>query len=288
MAKSENRWERKKQRWEERHRRWEDRRQRWEGNMQRHQRHGHIWTGLIILIVGVAALLKAAMVPLPAWLFTWPMILIIIGFITGVKHNFRNFSWFFLMLLGGAFLMGYIIPDLEMRKYICPIALIIVGFAFILRPRHRGWRNYSPQPAGEKKTPDPGNIESDNIEEATVIDETENSTEDILDSTSIFGGIKKNVLSKNFKGGDVTNIMGGSELNFSQADIKGEVILDLTQIFGGTKLVVPADWDVKSDIVAIFGGIEDKRSLENVSINPSKVLLLKGTSIFAGIEIRNF
>jgi hypothetical protein len=51
---------------------------------------------------------------------------------------------------------------------------------------------------------------------------------------------------------------------------------------------VPSDWDVKSDIVAIFGGIEDKRSLENVSINPSKVLLLKGTSIFAGIEIRNF
>jgi hypothetical protein len=51
---------------------------------------------------------------------------------------------------------------------------------------------------------------------------------------------------------------------------------------------VPADWDVKSDIVAIFGGIEDKRSLESISINPGKVLLLKGTSIFAGIEIRNF
>ena len=283
MAEFENRWDKRKHRWEERQKRWEEKRQRWEGNMQRHQRHGHIWTGLIILIIGVAALLKASMVPLPSWLFTWPMIIIIIGFISGVKNNFRNFSWFFLMLIGGAFLTGYIIPDLEMRRYIWPSALIIVGLAFMLKPRHRGWRSYPPKEAEEKKTTGSGNIE-----EATIIDESENSNEDILDTTSIFGGIKKNVLSKNFKGGDVTNIMGGSELNFSQADIKGEVILDLTQIFGGTKLVVPSDWDVKSDIVAIFGGIEDKRSLENVSINPSKVLLLKGTSIFAGIEIRNF
>jgi predicted membrane protein len=219
MTEFENRWDKRKQRWEERQKRWEERRQRWEGNMQRHQRHGHIWTGLIILIVGVAALLKAAMVPLPSWLFTWPMILILIGFISGVKHNFRNFSWFFLMLIGGAFLMGYIIPDLEMRKYIWPAALIVVGLAFILKPRHRSWRHYPPNSTAEKKT-----TASDNIEEATVIDEAENSSEDILDTTSIFGGIKKNILSKNFKGGDVTNIMGGSELNFSQADIKGEVI----------------------------------------------------------------
>jgi len=286
MTEFEKRWERRQQRWEEKQKRWEERRQRWGDNMHRHQRHGHIWTGLILLIVGVAALLKAAMVPMPSWLFTWPMILILIGFISGVKHNFRNFSWFFLMLIGGAFLMGYIIPDLELRKFIWPGVLILIGIAFMLKPRHRSWRTYPPDQSGEKKTTATSN--ADNVEEARVIDESENSSEDILDTTSIFGGIKKNILSKNFRGGDITNIMGGTELNFSQADIKGEVILDMTEVFGGTKLVVPADWDVKSDIVAIFGGIEDKRSLENASINPSKVLLLKGTSIFAGIEIRNF
>lgn len=269
-------------RWEKRQQRWEERRQRWESRMQNHNRHGHIWTGLIIVLIGIAALLKAVAVPLPYWLFTWPMILIIIGFISGVKCGFRNFSWFFLMLIGGAFLTGYIVPDIEFRKFIWPSVLILIGLAFMLRPRHRSWRNYS-SPAQEKKT-----TESTNPEEATIVDESQNSSEDILDTTSIFGGIKKNILSKNFKGGDITNIMGGTELNFSQADIKGEVVLDLTQVFGGTKLVVPSDWNVKSDIVAIFGGIEDKRSLENISINPGKVLLLKGTSIFAGIEIRNF
>ena len=262
--------------WDER---WEKRKQRWENKMQKHQRHGHIWTGLIILIIGVAALLKAIAVPLPNWLFTWPMLIILIGIFSGVKSGFRGYSWLFMVIVGGAFLAGYIIPDLETKKFIWPSVLILIGLAFILMPRSKHW-NCTPKE--EKKNSAFINVE------AGVIDEAQNSKEDILDTTSIFGGIKKNILSKNFKGGDVTNIMGGTELNFSQADIKGEVVLDMTQIFGGTKIVVPSDWDVKSDIVAIFGGIEDKRSMESNNINPNKALLLKGTSIFAGIEIRNF
>ena len=275
MTEFDKRWERRQQRWEERKGKWEDK-------MQRYQRHGHIWTGLIILIIGVAALLKAIAIPLPAWLFTWPMIIILIGFISGVKSGFRGMTWFFMMLVGGAFLTGYIVPDVEVKKFVWPSVLIVIGLAFILRPR-RSFADCTPL---EKKTSNgPGLVTE---AESGVGGEAQNSSEEILDTTSIFGGIKKNILTKNFRGGDVTNIMGGTELNFSQSDIQGEVTLELTQIFGGTKLVVPSDWDVKSDVVAIFGGIEDKRSLENVAINPGKVLLLKGTSVFAGIEIRNF
>jgi predicted membrane protein len=276
MSDHDKRWERRKQRWEER-------KNRWDANFATNSRHGHIWTGLIILLIGVGALLKTMAVPLPSWLLTWPMLLIVIGFFSGVKCGFRGGFWLILMLVGGAFLAGKIIPDLHVQRYIWPGVLILIGIAFIFRPRRRFGDYCTP---GEKKT---SNDSSMFVEvEAGVGGESQNSSEEILDTTSIFGGIKKNILTKNFRGGDVTNIMGGTELNFSQADIKGEVILDMTQMFGGTKIVVPADWDVKSDIVAIFGGIEDKRSLENISINPGKVLLLKGTSIFAGIEIRNF
>ena len=41
----------------------------------------------------------------------------------------------------------------------------------------------------------------------------------MLDATSIFGGVKKNIITKDFKGGDVTSIFGGSEIILSQADI---------------------------------------------------------------------
>src|SRR5690606_24157016 len=100
--------------------------------------------------------------------------------------------------------------------------------------------------------------------------------------TDIFGGSNKNILSKNFKGGNVVNIFGGSDLNLSQADIKGKAVLEITAIFGGTKLIVPSNWDVRPEIVTVFGGIEDKRQISPASETPEKILVLKGTVIFGG------
>ena len=114
------------------------------------------------------------------------------------------------------------------------------------------------------------------------------SQEDFVDSTSIFGGANKIILSKDFKGGDIVNIFGGTELNLSQADITDKAILEMTTIFGGTKLIIPSNWSVKSEATIIFGGIEDKRSMPAVSGSIGKILLLKGTVIFGGIEIKSF
>ena len=117
---------------------------------------------------------------------------------------------------------------------------------------------------------------------------TSGSPEDFLDSVSIFGGVKRLVLSKNFKGADIVNIFAGTELNLSQADFTQPPVMDITQMFGGTKLTVPADWEVRSEMTAIFGGIDDKRQPRNSQEGPSKVVILRGTSIFGGIEIKSF
>ena len=45
--------------------RWEERRKRWNERMENRSRHGHIWTGLFILLIGVAALIKATVTDLP-------------------------------------------------------------------------------------------------------------------------------------------------------------------------------------------------------------------------------
>ena len=70
-------------------------------------RHGwaysHIWTGVFILLIGVAALVKASVTDLPDWVFSWQMFLIVLGFFIGLKHRFRGGAWFILMLVGGAF-----------------------------------------------------------------------------------------------------------------------------------------------------------------------------------------
>lgn len=115
------------------------------------------------------------------------------------------------------------------------------------------------------------------------------SADDVIDSTCIFSGSKKVILSKNFKGGDIVNIFGGSEIDFMQADINGTAVLEVTAIFGGATLIVPSNWSIKSEAVTIFGGISDKRKFAALTeASNSKTLVLKGTMIFGGMEIKSY
>jgi len=172
------------------------------------------------------------------------------------------------------------------------MAFIIMGLFFILRPRRRHhWQDQVDDHVKSKideafrAQGEPGDVKG---QPAQTQSSHSFLSEDFIDSTSIFGGVKKNIISKNFKGGDITNIMGGSEIDLTQADINGTVSIDLTQVFGGTKLIVPSNWQVKAQMAAIFGGVEDKRSIQNTALDPNKILILDGTSIFGGIEIRSY
>lgn len=257
----------------------EERRQRWEKRWEQRSKNSHIWTGAFILVIGVAALLKVTVPDFPDWLFRWQTFLVALGLFIGFKHNFRGFAWLVLILVGGAFLLRDFYPDLSIGRFIWPVVLIVIGAFIIFRPG----KKCRPQgESGEKKT-------AGSADDATILDEEESwSQDDYVDSTAIFGGSKKNILSKDFKGGDIVNIFGGTELNLTQADIRGRVELEITTIFGGTKLIVPSNWEVKSEAVTIFGGLEDKRSMQAIAAHPDKVLVLKGTVFFGGIEIKSF
>lgn len=259
-----------------------ERRAEWRAKMEyRDSGNSHIWTGIFIVLIGVAALVKVTNPDLPAWIFTWKMFLVVLGLFIGLKHRFRGVAWFILMLVGGAFLVTDIYPDISIRQYIWPVAIIAVGALIIFRPGRKCRGDYSNEEFNKKAT-DSG------LNDARTPDESFDSKEDFIDATSVFGGVKKNIISKNFKGGDLVSIFGGTELDLTRADFKGTAVLELTTIFGGTKLVVPSDWTVRSEAVTIFGGLEDKRNLHNVTNDPDKLLVLRGTVIFGGTEIKSF
>ena len=223
--------------------------------------NGRAFAGLIIVFVGTAFLLRQMGMPLPGWLFSWQMLLIVIGLFNGVRNSFRGIGWLILIVIGSVFLANDLVYDFAFHRYFWPILIIALGLYMIVRPKKK-----------------------DNFWTGDM-----NSSEDFFDATAIMGGVKKNIISKNFRGGDVTSIFGGSEIILTQADINGTAVLDLTTIFGGAKIIVPSNWTVKSDdLTAILGGYDDKRAIiANASPDPNKVLVLKGLVMFGGIELKS-
>lgn len=221
--------------------------------------------GMILVIIGTMLLIhKMSPELLPHWLFTWPVILIAVGLYIGAKRSFQMGGWLIPLVIGVFFLIDESFFDLEFRQYIWPVIIIAIGLMMILRPRRRRWDDTMASGAS-----------------------ADLSSGDTIDAQALFGGVKKNVISKNFKGGRIETFFGGTEVNLMQADFTGTAVLDFNVAFGGAKLYVPPQWNVKSEVSAILGGVEDKRVI-TPQTDTTKVLVLRGTVMFGGLELKSY
>jgi predicted membrane protein len=222
--------------------------------------------GLFLIIVGCAFLLKNMDILPPEierHLFGWESWLIMIGSVFLIARPSQP-TGLILIVIG----MFFLLPDIfnwhfNMRMY-WPLILIVVGIFFLLRQR--------------RDVPDaPNKLKGD-------------SSMDVLDDTSVFGGGDVVVTSDNFKGGKVTYVFGGSSVNLSRAKIsQGKAVIDVFIMFGGTSFIVPSDWNVRNEVTSIFGGFSDERKpAPGTVIDEKKELIIKGTVLFGGGDIKNF
>ncbi len=245
-------------------------------DIERRIRGSRVGGGLFLLLAGFLLLAYKMGAPIPDWVFTWPVLLIAIGLLTGIKSRFHNPGSYVLILIGSVFLADQSIPGIDLHRYITPIILIGLGFLFLLRPRRgRCYRRYGRRGWERKKF-------------SASTTSRPNDTEEYLDIHAVLGGVKKNIQSKNFKGGEIVCFMGGAEINFMQADIQKPVVLEINNVFGGTKLIIPGNWEVQTEISATFGGVDDKRNFQNNLPDVDKKIILTGSCVFGGIEINNY
>jgi predicted membrane protein len=256
--------------------------------MSKHIRHsrsneGRVTAGIILVIVGAVLLMRNTGFPLPPWVFTWPMILIVAGVYTGIKSGFRNNGWLILLGLGGFFLIDRFIPGLKLTPYFWPVVIIVIGLLVIVRPR-RNKENIIAL-SGHNDTA-PASTESNQYSDFGY----STDANDLLKVSSVFSGVKKNSVSKNFQGGTINCVFGGAEIDLIQADIQGTAVLQFEVVFGGVELVVPAHWKVFNEIDGVFHGVDDERRYQPASETdaPEKKLVLKGSVIFGGVEIKSY
>ncbi|MBK7652994.1 MAG: hypothetical protein IPJ20_22780 [Flammeovirgaceae bacterium] len=231
------------------------------------------WVGAAILVFGSFLLFdRLDILYFPHWVFRWYTFLIVLGLIIGIKKNFEGIGWLVMILIGTFFMLDHI-PGFpyDLHQYAFPIGVIAVG-GFILARSVLG----SASREARKARWGDGVITSDE------------GGEDYFDLTTVFGGNKRKVFSKNFKGGETTCVFGGADIDLSQADINGTVVIDVTQLFGGVKLVIPSNWELKSDLTAILGGVDDKRNTPQAGYSPGKKLILTGFVMFGGVDIKSY
>ena len=106
-----------------------------------------------------------------------------------------------------------------------------------------------------------------------------------LNATAVLGGVARGNNSAAFRGGELTAVMGGCEIDLRHASIDGEADIDVFALWGGIEIRVPPDWTVVSRVTPILGGVDDKtRPPQGASRH---CLVLRGFVVMAGVEIKN-
>jgi hypothetical protein len=251
----------------------------------RHRPHNpkdKMFFGMIVIAVGVLLLLRAMHLLFFSLAFSWPILLIVIGGLIGIKSAFRNPGSWILILIGAANLTPqFTIMGQPSSVFAWPAVLILIGLSIMVRS---GRKKRYPFMGGIYENRGPGNP----INPANT--KTFTTAESDLNIDVTFGGRKEFVTAKDFKGGIVSVTFAGCEINLMQADTtEPAMILDLKVSFGGVELIVPSHWDVQNEISPAFGSVEDERTVQTAApAEGRKTLILRGSCSFGSVEIKSY
>jgi len=234
-----------------------------------------ITIGSILIILGLLWLSKNLLIipdELRTIIFSFPMILFVIGIIILIKSRNSLFGYVLVGIGGYKLLTDKLHIPLDFLEDFWPVILILLGIYILLKGKSV-------------------NSISNNAKHESKFNFAESSSEsiDFIDDFNILSGSDKTVTSEFFKGGKITTIFGGTDINLRNSKLaEGIHTLEITTIFGGIDLYVPKDWNVIIKVTAMFGGFDDERiKYTNEQTDMSRTLIIKGVVIFGGGDIKN-
>jgi len=216
--------------------------------------------GIAVICFGAALLLDELGFGYLHYIFRlWPLVLVGIGLVKLWNCAWRCTSGYLLVALGGLLLLKTLGGG-SMDDLFLPAIFITVGIFIVLHglKRHR------------KVPPE--------LQQA----------EGFLRGHAILSSFDQRSRIQAFKGGELTAIFGGFDIDLRQAEMEGpSARLDSFVMFGGGDLRVPEGWDVLIQATAIFGGVSDKRIPVPSSPEARPRLVVTGLILLGGIELKN-
>ena len=123
----------------------------------------------------------------------------------------------------------------------------------------------------------PGRVARDDVAAGT-------SPDNVVDIVAVLGGFERRVSTQDFRGGEITAVMGGCALDLRDASIVKEAVINVFTVWGGINIKVPPDWTVVLNGTPVMGGFAEKTARPP---DASKRLVITGYAIMGGVEVRN-
>ena len=122
-------------------------------------------------------------------------------------------------------------PTLELNRFVGPFIILGIGLMFIFKPHRSHWRRWDRHNRRNWRN----DLAVNTSPSGMASEEDPIDRRDFLDVTAVFGGVKKNVLSKNFKGGDIVSFMNLRNERFSMVELTSP----RRTLKGGSRLTRP-------------------------------------------------
>jgi predicted membrane protein len=214
---------------------------------------GRVFFGLLVVAVGVILLLDNAGTVDAGEIFStwWPAVVILAGLLTFVANPRHWPVALIITAVGVAFLLSNL-GIVDIGAFIFPAAIILVGL-LVLFGRGLGSRT---------------------------------ETGDKVNSFNVFSGSEISSHSKQFKGGSISAVFGGAEVDLRDTVPEPDAQLDIFAAFGGVEVRVPQGWHVAVKGLPLFGGIENATAKEPVPPD-APTFAVNATVLFGGLEIKH-
>jgi predicted membrane protein len=229
--------------------------------------HARLWLGIGIILFGLlAAADNLGILPFGFALNLWPLVLVVWGLAKVARRGQERPLSGFILILAGIFLLLANFGRENLVEAIWPLFVVAVGILVVLKTLRRK-RGIPPELA---------------------------SQEGFLSVMAILGGCKRRIANLDFKGGELTAIFGGFELDMRQAALQdGQARVDVFILFGGGDIHVPQGWTVTLKATSIAGALEDKTlhlpQEPGQALEPGgrPTLVLTGMALFGGLTVSN-
>lgn len=211
--------------------------------------------GLVLIIVGLVLTLDSAgVLRTDGFGRRWPLLLVGVGLVKvrQPREDGQRAAGVAFLMLGGLFLFTSV---LSVRSA-WPLLMVVFG-AFLI------WQGVDSTPSEAVKVTD-----SPYLSEMVLI-----------------GFVKRGHRPLDFRGGNVTAVIGGVELDLRKANLTGTAYLDVVAFWGGIEIKVPPSWTVDARVVALMGAFENKVDSPVTPAPGAPRLVLRGHAIMGAVVI---